>query len=106
MDEVLEKYIRDKNIVKKIHNKEIKYSVGDIVFLFRRKINGHPKVLSENIPYIVKKIESDFVYVDVSKKSSLGYNSNFDYKVNKVFLLPDYFYKMINREEIINKLFN
>lgn len=81
---------------------DIKYKVGDKVFLIRRKNNGYPKTLDYNIPYDIKYIENDFVVLKTpSKNIPFGVNTTISIvKIHKSYVSPLHYI----REDIISKI--
>lgn len=63
-----------------IKNGTIEYEVGEKVIVFRRKSNGYPKVLKDDIEYPVFKVDGDSLWITLLP-SSVGI------RINKCFLI-------------------
>lgn len=89
----------------RIKNGTICFEEGDEVVLFWRKGNGYPRLLKENEVYIVKKLESDHLYV-VDKKYDYQFtkfgNEMLVIRVHKTYMIPI----QILRDIKLNSLFD
>jgi len=64
----------DKWFIKdKIRNSQIRYQVGDEVVVIRRKKNGHPRSLKDDVVYIVRNIENDNLIVSQHSSDGVGF---------------------------------
>jgi len=64
----------DKWFIKdKIRNSQIRYQVGDEVVVVRRKKNGHPRSLKDDVVYIVRNIENDNLIVSQHSSDGVGF---------------------------------
>ena len=97
----------------KIKQGEISYNIGDEVVVARRKNNGHPRGLKDDVVYAVIKIENDDLFVidvDTFRSVSSEYKShkivqlfNNAKKVNKTYMIPKYILRDIKINDILNK---
>jgi len=77
----------------RIWNKDnVSFEIGDRVVVFRRKKNGHPKILKDGVAYLVKSMVGNDLILET--------DSNL-VKVNRTYLVPIQFV----RDEIIKNLF-
>ena len=53
------------------------FQTGDTVMLVRRKKNGHPRIIKDNTPYKIKRIENDclVLFRDESVSATLLINA-------------------------------
>ena len=82
----------------------IKFNTNDIVVLLRRKSNGHPKNIKENVDYVVKSCDGNSIYI-LEKKLDDEKSNIFFYKIikiDKTYMVP----KNILRDFNINKILN
>ena len=79
----------------------ISYSVGDKVIVFRRKSNGHPRGIEDNIEYTIKRVESDSIMVALNSSDGIGWLQPI--KVHKTYMMPKNALRDINLKKILNE---
>jgi len=86
---------------------KINFVIGDKVVLFRRKVNGYPRALEENVIYRIVRFENENLIL--TKEESYGtFNQNSfisstkykEIKVHRSYVIP----MNINRINLIDKL--
>ncbi len=85
---------------------KVKFKVGDKVICFRRKTNGHPRKIKDDIEYTIKSIVNDDLFVTHSleiQTVQIGWIHNIDQtiKVHKTYMIS----KADLREIKINEIF-
>jgi hypothetical protein len=89
----------DNWVVKDIIKRQIvKYSVGEQVVLFRRKSNGYPKFIKDDVYYTIKKVEDDSIYISIHSSDGVGWLQPI--KVHKTYMMS----KSLEREIKINSI--
>lgn len=77
----------------RIWNKDnVSFENGDRVVVFRRKKNGHPKILKDGVTYLVKSMIGNDLILEIG--------SNRTAKVDRSYLVPI----QLVRDEIIRNL--
>lgn len=89
----------------KIKQGEISYNIGDEVVVVRRKNNGHPRRLKDDVVYVVIKIENDDLFVTDADtfRSVSSVQLNNAKKVNRTYMIPKYILRDIKINDILNK---
>lgn len=90
----------------KIKRGLISYNIGDEVVCFRRKSNGHPRGVKDNVIYTIKNIDDDgHLYIATLSSDTDSINSSsFTPNRSVRFMQPIRVHKtyMINKSELRN----
>ena len=78
----------------------IAYQVNDEVVLFRRKSNGYPAGIKENIEYTIKKVEGEAIYVALHSSDGVGWLQPI--KVNRTYMIPKYALREANLNRLLS----
>ncbi len=85
-------------IVDAIKRGLIVYNVDDVVTIFRRKSNGYPMNIKDNVEYTIRNVYFDTIYVATHSLDGIGWNSPI--KVHKTYMIS----KNDLREFKLNKI--
>ena len=62
------------NIKDQIKSGKISFNVGDEVICFRRKPNGHPRGIKDNVVYTIKEVNDDgHLHVAMRSNDGIGW---------------------------------
>jgi hypothetical protein len=86
-------------IVNQIKDGRITYKVGDKVICFRRKTNGHPRRIKDDVEYTIKEINQDDLIVTNHSLDGIGWNVGI--KVHKTFMISRKELREIKINEIL-----
>ena len=78
----------------------IPYAIGDKVVVFRRKSNGYPKSIKDNIEYTIKRVENQSIEVALNSSDGVGWLQSI--KVHKTYMLPKYILRDINLKKLLD----
>jgi ABC-type phosphate transport system ATPase subunit len=62
------------------------HNIGDIVYLIKRKANGFPKSILDNIPYTIQGIEGNNDVLIIARKASNGIGYYQNAKIHKNYM--------------------
>ena len=79
----------------------ISYQVDGEVVLFRRKSNGYPAGIKEDVEYTIKKVEGESVYVALHSSDGIGWLQPI--KVHKTYMIPKYALRDINLKKLLDR---
>ena len=82
-----------------IKNGSVDYKVGDKVICFRRKTNGHPRRIKDDVEYTIKEINQDDLIVTNHSLDGIGWNVGI--KVHKTFMISRKELREIKINEIL-----
>jgi len=88
-------------ITDKIKRGEISYNIGDQVVVFRRKSNGHPRSLKDDITYVVRGIDLDG-HITVAQHSTDGVGFLQSIRVHKMYMINKSTLRDIRLNSILN----
>lgn len=89
-------YIKDK-----INQGEINYNIGDEVVVIRRKQNGYPHKLKDDVIYIVRQIENDNLIVAQHSLDGVGFLQPI--KVNRTYVCSKSLLRDIKINDILKQ---
>lgn len=78
----------------------ITYQVNDEVVLFRKKSNGYPVDIKEDVEYTIKRVEGETIYVAIH--SSDGVDWLQPIKIHKTYMIPKYALREVNLKKLLN----
>jgi hypothetical protein len=78
----------------------IAYQVDDKIVLFRRKSNGYPAGIKEDIEYTIKKVEGDAIYVALHSSDGVGWLQPI--KVHRTYMVPKYALREANLNRLLS----
>jgi hypothetical protein len=88
-----------------IKDGKVKFKVGDSVICFRRKANGHPRKIKDDVEYIIKSIVNDDLFVTTHSLDGIGWNAPLlqhqAIKVHKTYLISKADLREIKINEIL-----
>lgn len=70
------------------------YEIGDVVVLFRKK-GKNPRRLNFKENYIIKDIINNILVIDLD---------GFDYKVDKIYMMPKKYLRSIKIDSLMSKI--
>lgn len=66
----------------------ISYQVDGEVVLFRRKSNGYPSSIKDDIVYTIRRVEGESIEVAIHSSDGVGWLQPI--KVHKTYMIPKY----------------
>jgi len=78
----------------------ITYHVNDEVVLFRRKSNGYPSSIKDDVEYTIKQVEGDAIYVALHSSDGVGWLQPI--KIHKTYMIPKYALREVNLKKLLN----
>lgn len=75
------------SIVSKIRHGKVSYKPGDKVICFRRKTNGYPKKIKDNVEYTIRSIHHDHLIVNLVVDPVSPWPSKDDIKIHKTYMI-------------------
>lgn len=78
----------------------IAYQVNDEVVLFRRKSNGYPTSIKNDIVYTIKQVEVDAIYVALHSSDGVGWLQPI--KVHRTYMIPKYALREANLNRLLS----
>ena len=78
----------------------ITYQVNDKVVLFRKKSNGYPAGIKEDVEYTIKKVEGEAIYVSIHSSDGVGWLQPI--KVHKTYMMPKYALREANLNRLLS----
>jgi hypothetical protein len=63
----------------------ITFQKGDVVKVFRRKVNGYPRALKDDEEYFVRNIDSDSLFVSQHSSDGIGWQAPI--RVHKTYMM-------------------
>ena len=82
-----------------IRDAKVKFKVGDKVICFRRKTNGHPKSIKDDVEYTIKSIVNDDLFIATHSLDGIGWNQVI--KVHKSYMISKTDLREIKINEIL-----
>lgn len=79
----------------------ISYSVGDEVTVYRRKSNGYPAGIKDDVVYTIKRVENDAIYVAIHSSDSIGWLQPI--KVHKTYMITKMALRNIKLNSILDE---
>lgn len=86
-------------ILNKIKDGKVKFRVDDKVICFRRKSNGHPRSIKDDVEYTIKSIINDDLVVSTHSLDGIGWNQSI--KVHKTYMISKADLREIKINEIL-----
>ena len=78
----------------------ITYQVNDKVVLFRKKSNGYPTGIKEDVEYTIKKVEGEAIYVAIHSSDGVGWLQPI--KVHRTYMIPKYALREANLNRLLS----
>lgn len=78
----------------------ITYQVNDKVVLFRKKSNGYPAGIKEDVEYTIKRVEGEAIYVALHSSDGVGWLQPI--KVHKTYMMPKYALREANLNRLLS----
>lgn len=78
----------------------ITYQVESKVVLFRKKSNGYPTGIKEDVEYTIKRVEGEAIYVAINSSDGIGWLQPI--KVHRTYMIPKYALRDINLKKLLN----
>jgi hypothetical protein len=63
----------------------ITHQIGDKVSIFRRKDNGYPRTIKNDVEYTIRGIENDFLIISIHSTDGVGWVQPI--KVHKTYMV-------------------
>ena len=82
-----------------IRDGKVRFKVGDKVIWFRRKTNGHPRKIKDDVEYTIKSIINDDLLVTTHSLDGIGWNQTI--KVHKTYMISKVDLREIKINEIL-----
>lgn len=82
-----------------IRDGRVKFRVGDKVICFRRKTNGHPRMIKDDVEYTIKSIINDDLLVTTHSLDGIGWSQVI--KVHKTYMISKADLREIKINEIL-----
>lgn len=89
------------NIKDQIKSGKISFNVGDEVICFRRKPNGHPRGIKDNVVYTIKEVNDDG-HLQVAMRSNDGIGWMQTIRVHKYYMIRRDLLRDIKLDSILN----
>lgn len=89
------------NIKDQIKSGKISFNVGDEVICFRRKPNGHPRAIKDNVVYTIKEVNDDG-HLHVAMRSNDGIGWMQTIRVHKYYMIRRDLLRDIKLDSILN----
>lgn len=77
----------------------VSYQLDDKVVIFRRKSNGYPKSIKDDVEYTIKRVEYDSIYVTTHSSDGVGWLQ--PTKVHKTYMIPKYALREVNLNRLL-----
>ena len=77
----------------------ITYQVDSEVILFRKKSNGYPAGIKEDVEYTIKKVEGEAIYVAIHSSDGVGWLQFI--KVHRNYMIPKYALREVNLNRLL-----
>jgi hypothetical protein len=84
-----------------IRDGKVKFKVGDKVICFRRKTNGHPRKIKDDVEYTIKSIVNDDLFIATHSLNGIGWNQVI--KVHKTYMIPKYILRDIKLNILLDE---
>ena len=78
----------------------ITYQLDDKVVIFRRKSNGYPGGIKNDIDYTIKRVEGDAIYVAIHSSDGVGWLQPI--KVHRTYMIPKYALREVNLNSLLS----
>ena len=78
----------------------ITYQVNDKVVLFRKKSNGYPAGIKEDVEYTIKRVEGEAIYVALHSSDGVGWLQPI--KVHRTYMIPKYALREANLNRLLS----
>ena len=78
----------------------ITYQVNDKVVLFRKKSNGYPAGIKEDVEYTIKRVEGEAIYVALHSSDGVGWLQPI--KVHRTYMIPKYALREANLNRLLD----
>ena len=82
-----------------IRDGKVRFKVGDKVICFRRKTNGHPRKIKDDVEYTIKSIINDDLLVTTHSLDGIGWSQVI--KVHKTYMISKADLREIKINEIL-----
>jgi hypothetical protein len=77
------------------------HKIGDIVYLIKRKSNGFPKSINDDIPYTIQAIEGNNDVLIIARQASNGIGYYQSVKIHKSYMSGLSFIRNKRLEELL-----
>ena len=78
----------------------ITYQVDSEVILFRKKSNGYPSGIKEDVDYTIKRVEGEAIYVALHSSDGVGWLQPI--KVHRTYMIPKYALREANLNRLLD----
>ena len=78
----------------------ITYQVDSQVIHFRKKSNGYPSGIKEDVDYTIKRVEGEAIYVAIHSSDGVGWLQPI--KVHRTYMIPKYALREANLNRLLD----
>ena len=78
----------------------ISYQLDDEGVIFRRKSNGYPSGIKDDIDYTIKRVEGEAIYVVIHSSDGIGWLQPI--KVHRTYMIPKYALREVNLNSLLS----